>query len=674
VINAGTSTTLSWTAGSNGHYNAISEYHVYRRTNGSGNYTYLNKTTGTSLSVTAHGTMTSYYDYVVYSIGLRSNSGASGSARLTTKNYTKVNAPTTVSVSSTYVTGGNVTLSWSGASGGTNTTVASYQVYRDGIAYGSPTTGSSMTVPSASAGNSYTYTVVAISSPAGYNSNASSGAIVRTYGAPSPPTTVTINGVAGTTYFGDTDRPTITLAWSGASAGTYGSISKYIVYRDGANPIETTSTSMVVTADGTYTVRTVASGGTSEASVGRAVTTIGAPSFKQFTAQPSGKSNGNVSYSWSANAAPPNSSLTYHVAYRDGDTGLTWITGTGTTASYTLNVNNYITQGNYYQLGVLVRANATHGGYRDAATSYVLSTANQAYRAAAPAKPTNLVFKDQGGNTSYSTNQVNLTFSYSIPTRGANVARYEIFYKYGKTGGYTKLVDNYNGSVTHNIASVAAGLQIYYKVEVVDEYGYRNSVESGDTYITKLVMPTISNASFTPTDVPNTAGKLVFTPGNGGVSRPLKYSARILYDGQPYSLTGFTEVSSPGSALTFTKTGMGINTLKSAGMDSLFDYVITNANVSPVITVEITVADNQTIPVVGNQTVHTFTYTANYRTTPTLNGTLTLSNATATANSKTIDYVNSEDELAVSTSGMSVSWVNAAGTTVGQNLTYRLTY
>lgn len=136
TVDAGASTTLSWSGAKAGTYNAITGYHVYRATSENGAYSVLTAVESTSTAanttVNAPSTMGSKYYYKVYTIGARNyNSGASSVVSLTAQTYSAPSAPTSLSLSANNVAASaTVTLSWSGAAAGTNNAITGYKVYR----------------------------------------------------------------------------------------------------------------------------------------------------------------------------------------------------------------------------------------------------------------------------------------------------------------------------------------------------------------------------------------------------------------------------------------------------------------------------------------------------------------------------------------------------------------
>lgn len=182
TVDAGSSVTLSWGNGSAGSGNAIAGYQIYRSTSPNGPYSAVGGiVSGTSATVAAPSSMGQTYYYKVVTVGAYSSSGLSDPyAAITAQIYTAVGAPTTVTVNPNVTSaGGQVTLSWAGASGGTNTSVVSYQVYRSsspnsGYSLLASTTATSIAVTAPSVtGSAYYYKVKSIASKSGYDSDLS---------------------------------------------------------------------------------------------------------------------------------------------------------------------------------------------------------------------------------------------------------------------------------------------------------------------------------------------------------------------------------------------------------------------------------------------------------------------------------------------------------------------
>lgn len=126
-VPSGGSTVLRWSGASAGTFNPIAGYLVYRGTTQIADL-------GASVSSLAIGSgsipsVGSSYTYKVITKGTKSNSGYSSGVTLYT--YGAVSAPTAVAVSQQMVSPGTtVTLSWSGASGGSYNAISNYRIYR----------------------------------------------------------------------------------------------------------------------------------------------------------------------------------------------------------------------------------------------------------------------------------------------------------------------------------------------------------------------------------------------------------------------------------------------------------------------------------------------------------------------------------------------------------------
>lgn len=227
-IAPGGTATLGWSNAPDGAYNAVKEYNIYRSTEPTSGYTKLNssaiaKGTGPySYSVTAPTTKGATYYYRVEAVGTRGGATQStNTVSLTSFNYTVVGAPDTVSVSPTTVAyNGTSTLSWSAGTGGTNTSVSSYLVYRstdltnwgNSIAQVSaPTTSVSVSTEGYERGTYLYYKVQSISNISGYDSALSTNyATLKVNSEPNIPTNVQ---AVPTIY----ETGNITVSWSGST-------------------------------------------------------------------------------------------------------------------------------------------------------------------------------------------------------------------------------------------------------------------------------------------------------------------------------------------------------------------------------------------------------------------------------------------------------------------------
>lgn len=171
---AGAGITLSWSA-SNGTNNAISSYTIQRSTNGGAFSDLATGITSGSYTVYAHASAGQYYQYRVIAIAPYGNSATVTSPLL--YSYSAVSVPSGVSISPNKVfPNATVTLLWSASSGGTGTSVASYNVLQNGtVIAGLAGTSYSFAAP---VQGSYTYTVQAVANVSGYNSAASVGVVL----------------------------------------------------------------------------------------------------------------------------------------------------------------------------------------------------------------------------------------------------------------------------------------------------------------------------------------------------------------------------------------------------------------------------------------------------------------------------------------------------------------
>jgi fibronectin type 3 domain-containing protein len=152
-------------------------------------------------------------------------SPASNSVSVTTDDATKPTPPTSVTASAS---GGNVQVSWSGATD--NTAVTGYRVYRDDVTQplATVTTGTTYTDTTVRSSTSYTYRVTALDA-AGNESDRSAPATVVSADTDPP----TAPGSVQAAPAGDTS---VTVTWAAASDAV--GVTGYDVYRNGgATPV-----------------------------------------------------------------------------------------------------------------------------------------------------------------------------------------------------------------------------------------------------------------------------------------------------------------------------------------------------------------------------------------------------------------------------------------------------
>lgn len=172
--------------------------------------------------------------------------------------YSYCDAPTSVTAASTNVVPGTtVRISWSGAKAGTNNPITGYYVYRSSdkstwTKLNSTKTSNTyydVTAPTTN-GATYYYTVQTVGTVSGYDSGRSTAmaSVTSTVTATKAPTTITVNP--------DTPEPmtSVTLSWSGASAGTNNPITGYKIYRLVASTYTEYATVTTTSTSGSYSM------------------------------------------------------------------------------------------------------------------------------------------------------------------------------------------------------------------------------------------------------------------------------------------------------------------------------------------------------------------------------------------------------------------------------------
>ena len=242
---AGGSTTLSWSGAKAGDLNPITKYEIYRSATATGSYSLLDTVTTSatsgSLKVTAPSTMGNSYYYKVKTIGTVSgyDSGLSGYTSITAKTITACGAPTSISISPTTIDkGSTTTLSWSGATAGTNNAITAYQIYRstdnssfalDQTYQTTSTSGSLKLTLSPAEDTTYYYKILTVGTVSGYNSGYSSVVNVKVL-------TYTNCGTIAAKVETRIAEGTVKLTWDAASDGRNNPVSGYQVqYQDSAD-------------------------------------------------------------------------------------------------------------------------------------------------------------------------------------------------------------------------------------------------------------------------------------------------------------------------------------------------------------------------------------------------------------------------------------------------------
>lgn len=414
---------------------------------------------------------------------------------------TACGAPTSCTVSPTLAEG-NVTLSWSGASGGINNTISSYEIQysdsADNVTWGAwtalttvtttATSGSVSVAPPPTRGN-YRRFQVRTRGTAGasyYSSWKVSTNSVRRNTVPKPATTA----VASPAAYSD---ETITLTWSGASNGT-SPIKGYQIASRTSTDNSTWSAWNVLT-----TLTLAASGGSYNPIVSRTpgtytqfgiwtidtldvysiekvsnsiycnVTACAAPTLCTVSAT---LSEGNVTLSWSgASGGAGNPITSYEIQYSDSHDNINWgawlalaIVNTSATSSI-LNVSPPATRGHYRRFQIRTRGTAGEDFYSD----WTISS-NTVRKNILPIPPTTFA----ANPPIYEANTINLSWSGTVPGTSA-IKQYVIqqatstdSVNWSAYEALTTIVSNNSSGNLQVNASQIAGRYTRYRISVTD--------------------------------------------------------------------------------------------------------------------------------------------------------------------------------------------------------------
>jgi hypothetical protein len=414
---------------------------------------------------------------------------------------TACGAPTSCSVSSTLAEGG-VTLSWSGASGGINNSISSYEIQysdsSDNLTWGAwtalttvtttATSGSVDTSPPTVRGN-YRRFQVRTRGTAGasyYSGWKVSTNSVRRNTAPKPATLAVASPAAYS-------NETITLTWSGASSGTSPIKGYQIASR--------TSTDNVTWS--TWNVLTIlslsASGGSYNPNVSRVpgtytqfgiwtidtfdvysvemisnsiycnITACGAPTACSVSAT---LAEGNIALSWSgASDGAGNAITSYEIQYSDSADNSNWgawtaLTTVNTSAtSSILSVSPPTTRGNYRRFQVRTRGTAGESFYSD----WTISS-NTVRRNTLPIPPTTFTATPP----IYEVRKITLSWSGTIP--GTSAIKQYVIQQATSTDGVnwsayealTTVVSSATSGILEVNGSQIAGMYTRYRISVTD--------------------------------------------------------------------------------------------------------------------------------------------------------------------------------------------------------------
>jgi len=414
---------------------------------------------------------------------------------------TACGAPTSCSVSSTLAEGG-VTLSWSGASGGINNAISSYEIQysdsSDNLTWGAwaalttvtttATSGSVETSPPTVRGN-YRRFQVRTRGAAGasyYSGWKVSTNSVRRNTAPKAATTA----VASPAAYSD---EIITLTWSGASSGT-SPIKGYQIASRTSTDNATWSAWNVLTM-----LILAASGGSYNPTVSRVpgtytqfgiwtidtfdvysvekisnsifcnITACGAPTACSVSAT---LAEGNVALSWSgASDGAGNAITSYEIQYSDSADNSNWgawtaLTTVNTSAtSSILSVNPPTTRGNYRRFRVRTRGTAGESFYSD----WTISS-NTVRRNTLPIPPTTFTATPP----IYEVRKITLSWSGATP--GTSAIKQYVIQQATSTDGVnwsayealTTVVSSATSGILEVNGSQIAGTYTRYRISVTD--------------------------------------------------------------------------------------------------------------------------------------------------------------------------------------------------------------
>lgn len=564
-------------------------------------------------------------------------------------NYQTLSKPSNVSLSSTYITSSSSsTLSWDAVSNSPYAnSVSGYQVYRDGQAYGQPTTSTSMSVSGAAAGAYYDFTVKAISNVSGYNSEPSSAARLYIYGNNYSATLKLYTNVnktsANTIYMGASGRPDIIPDLDVESADY-----------DGYNPTSDVTKNYNATT-GIYTATiTFYSGRTTTATA--YVKSIDAPSAITFKGELTNNTitAKDIKYSWDA-VEVNNATVKYVIG-----------TSEITEPSYTKKITE-ITRGESFTLAVKPRAYGSYGGYTDGSAA----TSTTVYRANAIEDGTITVgIKGTNSNPevaqAYVFGETIIWWNYSPATYGGNLtsisySRIQNDNTATRYDGGPETISSNNSSYGDNVGGLSKST-LKYTITFTDRYD--QTYTTGPYTIQKLDAPTVEITGITgSTPVPPIQGAtlhFVISPVGASTAADMRYKIEVgygdeFYEVQPEKVWG-NDVS---CAVQFN-----VKTANAAGKLTTLYQALTRTDSAPlgkpILRYRLTAYDiNESLA----EGVAYTTLQTNFTTKPTLTGNLTITNLL----NPSLDYASSQDSIKMS--GVKVVHKNFFGDTTTDHLT-----
>lgn len=564
-------------------------------------------------------------------------------------NYQTLSKPSNVSLSSTYITSSSSsTLSWDAVSNSPYAnSVSGYQVYRDGQAYGQPTTSTSMSVSGAAAGAYYDFTVKAISNVSGYNSEPSSAARLYIYGNNYSATLKLYTNVnktsANTIYMGASGRPDIIPDLDVKSADY-----------DDYNPTSGVDKDYDATT-GIYTATiTFYSGRTTTATA--YVKSIDAPSAITFKGELTNNTitAKDIKYSWDA-VEVNNATVKYVIG-----------TSETTEPSYTKKIIE-ITRGESFALTVKPRAYGSYGGYTDGSTT----TSTTVYRANA-IEDGIITVGIKGTNSNpevaqaYVFGETIIWWNYSPATYGGNLtsisySRIQNDNTATRYDGGPETISSNNSSYGDNVGGLSKST-LKYTITFTDQYD--QTYTTGPYTIQKLDAPTVEITGITgSTPVPPIQGAtlhFVISPVGASTAADMRYKIEVgygdeFYEVQPEKVWG-NDVS---CAVQFN-----VKTANAAGKLTTLYQALTRTDSAPlgkpILRYRLTAYDiNESLA----EGVAYTTLQTDFTTKPTLTGNLTITNLL----NPSLDYASSQDSIKMS--GINVVHKNFFGDATTDHLT-----
>ncbi|HUR67768.1 MAG TPA: fibronectin type III domain-containing protein [Candidatus Thermoplasmatota archaeon] len=459
---AGTSVSLSWTAGSTGG-SAITAYQVLRSTSSGAETTLATIGTNTSYTDANVALGTTYY----YTIKATNALGTSNPS--VERSATPSSTPSAPQSASATRGNGSVALSWSAPSSTGGSAITAYTIYRSTSA-GTETflatigTNTSYSDATVSNGNTYFYNVTASNANGQGASSSEVSATPAT--VPNPPAT-----------FSATAGSSVSLSWTAGSTGG-SAITGYQIWRATSSGAEAlfasigtnTSYTDANVALGTtyyYTIKAVNAVGTGNPGVERSATPSSTPSAPLSPSATRG--NASVALSWSVPSSTGGSAITGYTIYRGTSTGATTFLATiGTNTSYS---DATVTNGNTYFYNVT----ASNANGQGASSSEVSATP-----AGVPFPPA--TFTATSGTT------IGLSWTAGS-TGGSAIAGYQILRS--TSSGAETLLATIGTNTSYTDANVVASTTYFYTIKAVNAVGTGNpSVERSATAGTVPAAPT----------------------------------------------------------------------------------------------------------------------------------------------------------------------------------------